>query len=168
MSDYKFDPDDFGDDSSTDTSSESSTPDISGSNLGSGLLLLPLSIVAVFSFVSKAAVLAAIESIVGGGALALAITHAFWIGGLVVVGTVAVVGILTVLNLLAAVVKRSIGNLILGVLGLAYLGAGTAGALFLFSGVPFLVGFILTTNLIIYAGVILVFFGVGLGLTAFA
>lgn len=168
MSDnWKFDPSDFDTDESTDTGESSGLP-LSGSNLGSGLFLLPISIIAVYAFVAKGAVLAAVEGIIGAGALALAITHAFWIGGVIVAATVAVIGILTVLNLLAAVVKRSPVNAVLGVLGLLYLGAGWAGATFLFSGVPFLVGFILTTNLLIYAGLILMFLGMGLAITVLA
>lgn len=164
MSDFKFDPSDVGADTSTGTEdSDTSAPSMG--NVGSGLFMLPLSIIAVYALVAKGAVLAALEGIIGAGALALAITHAFWIGGVVVGGAIAVLAIFTVVNLLGAIVKQSGANAAFAGLGLAYFAAGAAGAKFLFSGVPFLVGFVLTTNLLIYVGILLVALGLALSVS---
>lgn len=170
MSDnWEFDPSDVGEDNDnddTDTSSSGSTG--AGNTVGTGLFMLPLTIVGIYAFVAKATVLSALESIVGSGGLALAITNAFWIIGLLSVAFIAIAAILTVLNLLAAVVKQSFGNMAIGLIGIVYFAIGSAGATFLFGDVPFLVGFMLTTNLVIGGIIMLIFAFAGLAATVVA
>lgn len=163
---WKFDPSDLADtDNSTETETDSN---VTSSLSPAALVLLPLSVIAVYAVVAKATVLGAIEAIIGAGGLALAITNAFWVVGLIVVGIYAVLLGVGVLSLLAAVVKRSAANLVIALLIGAYYGAGWAVATYLFSGLPLLVGFTLASSLLFYGGVVVLIAVVGIGVVALA
>lgn len=166
MSDFKFDPEDLGVDAeSTDTDNNSTN--MTGNNLGTGLLLLPFSIIAVYAFVAESTVLSAIGSIIGAGGLAIAITKAFWIVGFILVGVIGIVALLVAINILAAIGKQNAVNAAIAILGGGYLAIGAAGAMFIFTSVPFLVGFILMTNLLVYTALLLAFLVAVLAATVF-
>lgn len=151
MSDtFKYDPTDLEDDGEVADSTDTST----GTNTGltdaiSGLLLLPFSVIGLYAVTDKAAVLAAIEALVGAGGVASAITAAFWVVGVVTVAVLGVMLAFTVGAFIAGLVTRSKSIFGLSMLGVAYFAGGSAGALTYFNSLPFLVGFILTTNLIL-------------------
>jgi len=161
MSDYTFDPSDFADGEETDMTENTKTDgsSIADSIDGSTIGLLPLTIVAVYAFVEKAVVLAAIEGIVGSTGLATAITTAFYVAGAISVGVLGVALVITVLSLLLALAWRSPAHGIIGGLGVVVGGVLYGLATFVFTGVPTLVGVVIGFNALVYGGLVLVMGG---------
>lgn len=121
------------------------------------LLLMPLSALAVYAFVDKAAVVAALTAMFGGASgVATAVATAAWVAGAVTVGAIGLVAFLAVWLLLVGLVKRSPAHIVFSLLGGAYLAIGYFGANMLFGGLPLLVGFVLTTTLVSWAGVLVI------------
>lgn len=156
MSDYKFNPSDFTDGEETDMTENSNTDDSSIADAidGSTIGLLPMTIIAVYTFVEKATVLAAIEGIVGSTGLATAITTAFYVAGIITVATLGLAAVVTVLSLLMAIVFRSGAHGIIGLLGLIAGGVLYGLATFVFTGVPTLVGVVIGFNALVYGGLV--------------
>lgn len=160
MSDYKFDPSDLTDGEETDMTENTNTDSSIGDNIDStSVALLPLTIIAVYTFVEKAVVLAAIEGIVGSTGLATAITAGFYVAGVITVGTIGVAIVITVLSLLLALAWRSPAHAIIGGLGLLLGAVLYTLATFVFTGVPTLVGVIIGFNAVVYGGLVLVMGG---------
>ncbi len=160
MSDYTFDPSDFTDGEETNMIQNSSTDSSIADNIDStSVALLPLTIIAVYTFVEKAVVLAAIEGIVGSTGLATAITTGFYVAGVITVGTIGVAVIITILSLLLALVWRSPTHGVIGGLGVLLGGVLYGLATFVFTGVPTLVGVIIAFNAVVYGGLVLVMGG---------
>lgn len=173
MTDYKFDPDDVGDkdaednddypyggistggedelDTDTDTDLSDSTPGLSS------IVLLPFTVFAVYAFLEKSAVLGALTSLFGGASgVASVVATGAWVAGAIVTSFIALLALATVVLLLVGLVTRNGGKFGLGVLGAMYFGAGYLGAVNLFSGLPLLVGFVLTTSLLGWGLVVLI------------
>lgn len=131
-------------------SSDNSSGGSAGSSIVLGMYLFPIYIAGVYAFIKKATVLAAIESVIGVGPLALAITNALWVVGAAATLFLGVILLITAFNCVLAVVQRSLLNLIVAISGTIYAAIGVVGALTLFSDVPLLIGFFLSTGLAIY------------------
>lgn len=157
--DFKFGVDDVGGDAERAESNESN---VDGSALKegfsfTGLVLMPLTILAVFAFIQKATVVSALTAMFGGAAgLAVAVATAAWVVGAIIVGVIGLIVVATVVALLTGIVKRSGAQFGLGLLGAIYLAIGSAGATYLFGNVPFLVGFMLTTTLLSWGAILVI------------
>jgi hypothetical protein len=152
MSDgYKFDIDDVGPDAESNEGME-----LDADSLGDGfsygnLVLFPLTIFAVYAFIAKSTVVGALTSLFGGASgLAMAVGTAAWVIGGIVVAFLGLMAVATAVLLLVGMVTRSGGKFALGMLGAIYFGAGYAGATYLFGYLPLLVGFMMTTTLMIW------------------
>ena len=159
MSDsFKFDIDDVGSDADTESNDDSSVSEgVKDGFSFTALTLLPLTILSVYAFLEKAVVVAALTSMFGGASgLAVAVGTTAWLVGGIVVGVLGLLAFLTVVALLAGVVKQSGAELLIGTLGVLYFAAGYAGATYLFAEVPLLVGFMLTTTLISWGAVLVI------------
>lgn len=122
----------------------------------SGLASLPFTVVGVLAFVDKAAVMAAAQSLFGNGAVALAVTEAMWLIGVISLVFIALGAVIAVLAFLAALVRqdpRKGGGA--AILGIAYVLAYAVGQS-LFASLPMLVAFTLGLTTVVYAAVLLI------------
>jgi|APHM01.1.fsa_nt_gi hypothetical protein len=150
MSDYTFDVEDF-DGDETPTQSSGADTDLLNSVDLEGLAVLPLTVIGVFTFVQQSAVLSALVALTGSTALSQAITYALFIVGGVTTGVIGLAGLFGLLTLLGGVVLREPALLLVSlVVGVVVAGLW-AGATFVFTGVPLLVGVVLTLNAVAYA-----------------
>ena len=158
MSDYKFDVGDVGKDAETEEEESNFGRDALQNAFSSqNLTLMPLTIFAVYAFLEKAAVIGALTSLFGGAeGLALAVGTTAWVAGGFVVAGIALLAIATVVAILVGLVTRSPAKLVVGVLGAIYFGVGYAGATYVFGALPLLVGFMLTSTIVIWGGFLLV------------
>lgn len=146
-----------------------STEDTDGSDFspsGATLALLPLTIAGIVAFLEKAAALAAMESLLGAGLMATAVTEALFVVGAITTGFIGALALVVVVALFVAVVKRTAIPALVAGLGLVYFGASYAVATFVFTGLPLLVAFVLASNLLLYGAMILVVVLVGSGVVA--
>lgn len=126
------------------------------------IILLPLLVAAVYSFVETAAVLTAVETLIGSGVLASAITEAMFIAGAVVVAGFALLAVFGVACIVVGVVRRVPILIVIGILiGVLFVGMW-AGASFAFGEFPLFVGAILTLNVIIYGTALISLFSRGI------
>jgi hypothetical protein len=170
--DWKFSLEDLGSSDSNNggDSSLGSGGSSSASTLGISTTLMPFSILGVVAFLQKSVVVSSLSAIGLSGAALSAVTAAFWLIGLTTVAGIGVIALLTAYALLAGAIGRSGFTFGLGLLGTLYFGAASAVAIYVFGNLPLLVGFVLSSTLLIYAGllaVVLIFGGVVLSLTAY-
>jgi MFS family permease len=165
MSDvFRFDVDDVGPDSETET-------DESDLELGesfkdgfsfTSLAILPFTVFAVYAFLSKSAVITALTALFGGASTAAAVVGTgLWVVGAIVVAAIGVLAFLSVASVLIGMVQRSRSKVGLGFLGGLYFGIGYVGAVTLFPSLPVLIGFMLTTTIVAW-GAVLVIGGIGM------
>lgn len=128
-----------------------------GSSMGITLALLPATIIGVYAFVEKAAVLSAITALFGGASnVALAVTTALWIVGGVTLGFIAVIIVASVIALLAGIAGRSALTFGAGLLGSAWAIASYVVGVKFFSALPVAVAFVLASNALIYGAFVII------------
>lgn len=145
MTDYKFDVDEVGEETASSVDTDSSFDSLNISSL----LLLPLTVIGVYAFIDKALVVAALEGFLGGS-LALGIGSAFWVVGAITVGAIGLIAIGSVAALVIGLVTQSGAKVAVGLIGIVYFIVGYVGANALFTELPLLVGFVLTSSLVIW------------------
>jgi len=116
------------------------------------LVVLPLNIFAVYAFLKKDIVVAALTSLFGGASgLATAVGTAAWAIGGVIIAFIGTMVLATVALFIVGLVTQNRGKLGLGLVGIIYFGLGYAGATSLFGDIPVLVAFIIVTNIFVWA-----------------
>lgn len=123
---------------------------------GTGLSLLPFTVLGAFTFVKESAVLAALQGLLGTGGLALAVTKALWVVGASIAGGLGLIAAIGIVAFIIAVGKQSGTHAIISVISIGMLGVLWAGANFIFTELPLLVGAILTFNILVYGGVLVI------------
>lgn len=153
---YSFDTSEFTDTEQSDEqmSTESDNP-FEALNI-KGLTLLPVLVVGVYAFVEQAVVLSAVETLIGASGLATAITSAFYIIGAVSVAGLALMSLATAGAILLALTRQSVPVGLIALIGIVAHGVLWAGATFVFTSVPLLVGVVLTLNAVVYSGTVVI------------
>lgn len=130
----------------------------SSGGTASGVMLLPISIAGVYTFLEQGTVLTALTALFGGAeAFALAVTTALWVIGAFAVTVIGAVAFLTFAATVAAILKQSAAHAGLSIAGMLYFVVSIGGAIVLFPELPLLVGFVIVTNVLIFAATIAAF-----------
>lgn len=158
--DWKFSLDDLGDNEGSSGSSDSNIDTDGLSTAGQGIKLLPFTVAGVYTFLETSAVSAALSGFLGSG-LTAALVTAFWAMGALTVAGIGVLAALTAIASFAAIIKRSGAAFVLSLLGILYFGIAGAVATFAFGSLPFLVGFVIASTVVLYAGMLIVLFFFG-------
>lgn len=158
MSDgYKFDTDDVGLGSEEDSGGIDIESMSGGLFNSTKLFLSPLTILSVYAFLEKAVVVGALTSLFGGAsALAMAIGTTLWLVGAIVTGVISLMAGLTSVFLFVGIIHQSVGKFAIGFLGALYFGVGYLGATYVFGYLPLLVGFMLTTTIVLWGAMLIV------------
>lgn len=153
---FKFDPEDLPLGDNDGDSGGGLSSDSSGSSVLTNMSLtsVPISVAGLFAFLEKSATLAAIQSFLGTGGLALVITEALWVIGALSVGIIVTVGAIGVIALFLGLAQRSVVKMVIGlIIGAYYVGSAVIG-ITVFSSLPFLIGLTLGATVLLYGGII--------------
>ena len=163
MSDnYRFGLDDVGEGEEDNTDEFDAGDSLREGFSFSSLVSLPITVFAVYAFLEKSTVISVLTALLGGSGTAGAamsatiIGTALWVVGGIVLASIGILAVATVVLFLTGLIQRDTGKFALSLLGGVYFGAGYLGATYLFGALPLLVGFMLTSTLLAWGGLMLV------------
>lgn len=144
---WEYSVDEIGSDNSEESDLEEDSDSLELNNI----YHLPLTVIGSYAIAEQATVLSALQTVLGTGGLASALTLAFVvIGGLVVAG-LCLFGGAGIAMLLGGVIFRRAELLAAGLALTALLGGAVAGGAYVVTGPPLLVGTVLSFTVIIYS-----------------
>jgi hypothetical protein len=154
---YQFDPDEFSeelDEQLTEQPKQSPQESRIGLTGVISFALLPVIIAGVYAFEQSAAVLTAMEALIGTSGLASAVTLSLQLVGGLTVGLLAVFSVVGIVALLAGAMGRSVERVVFGLISLLPIIFGALGSTLVFTGLPLLVGAVLSIAAVIFVALI--------------
>lgn len=122
-----------------------------------GLLSLPLSVLAIYTFLEKSAVIAALTPLFGGSStISTIVGTALWASGGIIVGLIGVVVFTVALLLFVGAIQRDTVKFSIGLLGALYIAIVSGISIYFFGYLPLLVAFSIVSTLVAWGGLLVV------------